>query len=174
MSSQLSVAQILANLETQIAEHRAKEAFHAQQEVLHREQRAVHAGELEAMIRHYEAFKATAEAAAEIAARVAPPAPPPPPKEEPLPAKALRSKLVARVVMSMPEGEAFKPSGVAAEVNRRFGKALKKPVDSRLASSALLRMLADGRIRLVQRGTAHRESVYTRGPSPGPARTDLP
>src|SRR5215213_5895068 len=100
VSSQLSVAQILANLETQIAEHREKEAFHAQQEVLHREQRAVHAGEFEAMIRHYEAFKVTAEAAAEIAARVAPPAPPPPPKEEPLPAKALRSKLVARVVMS--------------------------------------------------------------------------
>lgn len=78
VSSQLSVAQILANLEARIAEHREKEAFHAQQEVLHREQRAVHAGELEAMIRHYEAFKVTAEAAAEIAARVAPPAPPPP------------------------------------------------------------------------------------------------
>lgn len=163
MSSQLSVAQILANLEAQIAEHRKKEAFHAEQEVLHREQRAVHAAELETMIRHYEAFKATAGAVAEIASRVAPPAPPPPPKEEPLPAKAPRSKLVARVVMSMPEGEPFKPSGVAAEVNRRYGKALKKPVDSRLASSVLLRMLANGQVRLVERGTAHRESAYTRG-----------
>lgn len=163
MSSQLSVAQILANLEARIAEHREKEAFHAEQEVLHREQRAAHAAELEAMIRHYEAFKATAGTVAEIAARVAPPAPPPPPKEEPLPTKAPRSKLVARVVMAMPEGMPFKPSGVAAEVNRRYGKALKKPVDSRLASSALLRMLANGQIRLVERGAAHRESVYTRG-----------
>lgn len=163
MSSQLSVAQILENLEAQMALHREKEAFHAEQEVFHREQRAPHAAELEAMARHYEAFKASAGSAAEIAARVAPPPPPPPPKEEPLPVKALRSKLVARVVASLPEGETFKPSSLAAEVNRRFGKALKKPVDSRLASSALLRMLADGRVRLVQRGTAHRESVYTRG-----------
>lgn len=162
MSSQLSVAQILANLEGQMALHREKEAFHAEQEVVHREQRAVHAAELETMARHYEAFKTSAGAAAEMAARLAPPAPPPPPKEEPLPDKAVRSKLVARVVASLPAGEVFKPSGVAAEVNRRFGKALKKPVDLRLASSALLRMLADGRVRLVQRGTAHRESVYTK------------
>lgn len=159
MSSKLSVAQILASLETKMAFHREREAFHAGQEALHRDQRTAHAAELENVARHYEAFKTAAGSAAEIAARPGSPAP----QEELSPGKpVVRSKLAARVVAELPAGETFTPSRIAAEVNRRFGKALKKPADSRLSSAALLRMLADGRVRLVQRGTAHRESVYTK------------
>jgi hypothetical protein len=39
VSSQLSVAKVLANLEAQMAFHKEREAFHAEQEVFHRGQR---------------------------------------------------------------------------------------------------------------------------------------
>ncbi len=161
MSSQLSVAQVLANLETQMKLLRDQETHHAGQEAFHREQRAVHAAEYETVARHYEAFKASAGSAAEIAARVAPPEPR---REEPLPPlkPAMFSRLVARAVLEMPAGESFTPTRIAAEVNRRYPRELRKPIDSRLASTALRRLLAEGKVRLVRKGTAHRETVYAR------------
>ena len=162
MSSQLSVAQVLANLEEQMRFHREREAQHAEQEALHRDQRAVHAAEYETVARHYEAFKASAAGAAEIAARSGVPAPPP---AEPLPPlrPVLPSRLVARAVYEMPAGETFVPSRIAVEVNRRYSRELRKPIDSRLASTALRRLRDQGEIRLVTKGTAHREAVYARG-----------
>ena len=161
MSSELSVAQVLANLEAQMRFHREQEAHHAGQEVFHREQRAVHAAEYETVARHYEAFKASASGAAEIAARRK--APEPPPAEPPWPSgPSLPSRLVARVVEEMPAGETFSPSRIADEVNRRYSRELRKPIDSRLASTALRRLLAYGEIRRVEKGTAHREAIYTR------------
>jgi hypothetical protein len=161
VSSQLSVAQVLANLEAQMKLLRDKEAHHAGQEAFHREQRAVHAAEYETVARHYEAFKASAGGAAEIASRFAAPEPP---REEPLPPlkPALPSRLVARAVLEMPAGESFAPTRVAAEVNRRYPRELRKPIGSRLASTALRRLLAEGKVRLVQKGTAHREAIYAR------------
>src|SRR3954470_21625842 len=95
MSSELSVAQVLAKLEAQMAYHREREAHHAEQESFHQEKRAHHAAEYETVAHHYDAFKATAGAAAEIAVRStvpAPPEPPPPaPVEEEPPAKILLS-----------------------------------------------------------------------------------
>jgi hypothetical protein len=162
MSSQLSVAQVLANLEEQMRFHREREEEHAAQEAFHRDQRAVHAAEHETVARHYEAFKASAAGAAEIAARSGVPAPPPP--EEPQrPLKpVLPSRLVARAVAEMPADATFAPSRIAAEVNRRYSRELRKPIDSRLASTALRRLLAQGKVRVVAKGTAHREAVYSR------------
>ncbi len=161
MSSQLSVAQVLANLEAQMKLLRDKETHHAGQEAFHREQRAVHAAEYETVARHYEAFKASAGGAAEIASRFAAPEPP---REEPLPPlkPALPSRLVARAVLEIPAGESFAPTRVAAEVNRRYPRELRKPIGSRLASTALRRLLAEGKVRLVRKGTAHREAIYAR------------
>jgi hypothetical protein len=68
VSSELSVAKVLANLEVQMTLHRESEAYHAQQEIFHCEQ-------------------------------------------------------------------VFGPSWIAAEVNRRFSRALPKPLDVRLASA---------------------------------------
>jgi hypothetical protein len=162
MSSQLSVAQVMASLEEQMRFHREREAEHAEQEAFHRDQRAVHAAEYETVARHYEAFKASAAGAAEIAARSGVPAPAP---AEPLPPlkPVLPSRLVARAVAEMPAGETFVPSRIASEVNRRYSRELRKPIDSRLASTALRRLMAQGEIRLVRKGTAHREAVYARG-----------
>src|SRR5215213_7114696 len=47
MSPGLSIADIVARLEAQLAVHQEKEAFHAGQEALHREQRSIHAAEVE-------------------------------------------------------------------------------------------------------------------------------
>jgi hypothetical protein len=163
VSERLSVAEILANLEAQMAHHQEQQALHTERETFHREQAAVHAAEYEVVARHYEAFKATAGAAAEIAARTASPAPAPPPEDSLPPGKpVLRSRLVSRVMEDIPAGQTFTASRLADEVNRRFGKALRKPADARLVSAALRRKLANGTIRLVQPGTAHREAVYTR------------
>ncbi len=148
MSSQLSVAQVLASLEEQMRFHREQEEQHAAQEAFHREKRAHHAAEHETVARHYEAFKASASAAAEIAARSGVPSPPPE-----VPAAALKpqlpSRLVARAVAEMPAGEPFAPSRIAAEVNRRYSRELRRPIDSRLASTAIRRLMDQGRVRLV-------------------------
>lgn len=168
MSAEFSVAQILANLEAQMALLREKEEHHAKEEAFHREQRALHAAEYETVAKHYEAFKASAGGAAEIAARKMVPAPdpapePPPRPEPPAPLKqVMASRLVARLVREMPVGERFTPSQVAREVNRRYPRELRKLIDSRAASTVLRRLLAEGAVQLVQKGTAHREAVYTR------------
>lgn len=162
MSSQLSVAQVLASLEEQMRFHRGQEEQHAAQEAFHREKRAHHAAEHETVARHYEAFKASASAAAEIAARSGVPSPPPEAQAAALKPQ-LPSRLVARAVAEMPAGEPFAPSRIAAEVNRRYSRELRRPIDSRLASTAIRRLMDQGRVRLVQKGTAHREAVYARG-----------
>jgi hypothetical protein len=157
LSTELSVAQILANLEAQMRLHQEREAHHAAQEAFHREHRALHATEYETIARHYEGFKASAGSAAEIAARpiaLAEPAPEAPTK------KVQPSRLVARAVAEMPAGESFTPTRIAGEVNRRYREELRQLIDSRLASTALRRLLAEGRLRLIQKGTAHREAVY--------------
>jgi hypothetical protein len=161
LSSQLSVAQILASLEAEMALHLDREAHHAQQEEFHREQRAVHAAEYATVAKNYEAFKATAGIAAEVAARFVA-ASSPPPKEKPKPVKkSLPSRLVTRWVEEVPAGQVFSSSQVAQEVNERYGRELRKPLDSRLTSTALRRLAFQGYLRVVQKGTAHREATYT-------------
>ena len=163
MSERLSVAEILAHLERQMAFHQQQKALHTEQEVFHREQAALHDAEYEVVTRHFEAFKATAGAAAEIAARTASPAPVAPPEDALPPGKpVIRSRLAARVVERLPAGQTFTASWLAAEVNRRFGHAFRRPVDSRLVGAALRRMAANGTARVVQPGTSHRETVYAK------------
>jgi sulfur carrier protein ThiS len=167
LSAEFSVTQILASLEAQMEFHREREAHHAEQEVVHREQRATHAAEYENVAKNYEAFKSTAGGAAEIAARtvVPAPAPAPEPREEPPqgPVKPrLFVDLVAWLVQELPAGEVFQASRVATEVNRRYPRQLSKPMDTPLASVCLRRLLRQGAVRLVKKGTAHHEALYTR------------
>jgi hypothetical protein len=160
LSAELSVTRILATLEAQMKLHQEREAHHAAQEAFHRDLRTTHAAEYATISQHYEAFKASAESAAEIASRAAafPELQPQgPPTKFPLP-----SRLVARAVAAQPAGESFTPSRIAQEVNRRYRNELRKPLGSRLASTALRRLLAEGQVRLVQKGAPHHEAVYTR------------
>jgi hypothetical protein len=159
MSTKLSVAEILANLEKKLAFHREQEALHTQQEAHHRQQRAVHTAEIENVAQHLEAFKTVALSAAELAT---PPPASPLPEETDLGPRPLISKLITRVVASWPAGETLTASSVAAEVNRRYPGKLKRRVDARLASVTLRRLRDDGRLRLAREGKAHHEAIYTK------------
>lgn len=167
-SARLSVAEVLTNLEEQMASHREKEAHHAEQEIFHREQRALHVAELERVAQHYEAFKAVAGSAVELAVRSIPAAPEPADREarldEILPpgSPILRSRLVIRLAEQQPADSVFSASSLAAEVNRRFGSAFKKPASARLAAAALRRLCANGILRVVMPGTPHHEARYAR------------
>ena len=159
MSSELSLSQILAALEAKIASHREKEAHHAEQEVFNREQRALQAAELAASQEHYEALKAVAGPAAEIVASFTPA---PPKRVEEIPSTTVRSKLVSQVVASLPAAEVFSPARISTELNRRYGKHLRRPASPRMVSNALRRLLAEGEVRLVQQGGPYHEALYTK------------
>ena len=162
MSKSLSVAQMLANLEARIAALRERRAFHAEQEAYHRDQLALHDAELQKIVERFEAFKAAADAAEEVAL-------PPIPAvqaEEPIPNfgnRPMMSRLVARVVESWPAGEELGARSVAAEVNRLYQGALKKPVSPETVSVTLRRLRDARRIQQVRPGKAQYEALYVRG-----------
>ena len=170
MSTAFSVAEVLAKLEQRIAHHRQQADFHAQQEVHHREQSAFHVAELKKVTEHFEAFKATALPAAELAGQGA--APPQPVKEEVeddrdfIGKRILASRLVARAADRMADGTTFGASQVAAETNRRYRDKLRRPIDVRAVSVTLRRLQAAGRLRLVRKGKANHEALYTKPSRP--------
>src|SRR4051812_26842595 len=103
MASNLSIAQMLTELEGQIKHHREQEEHHTRQEVFHREKRALHATALATAQDRFAAFQAAAAAAGELVEHhKAASAPSPPPPEEEIPAGKRRpvGRLVARVVES--------------------------------------------------------------------------
>jgi hypothetical protein len=166
VSSRLSIEDVLAKLEKEMAFHKEQADHHAEREAFHRDQRASHTAEYESVAKHYEAFKSTAGAAADIAARVAaaePPKPPPPPPQPAAPVTPQPPhKLVARLVKELPAGETYTPAKIAAEVNRRYPRELKKPLKTPAVSTILRRMAESRRLRLVQPGGAHQQAVYTK------------
>lgn len=163
MSSKMSVAEIVTNLEKRLAFHRQQAAFHKEQEAVHRGQHEAHEAEAGKVAAHLESFRAVAGAAAELAAP--PPAPPLPEEPDPGP-RPLTSHLVTRVVKSQSEGEPFGATKIAAEVNRRYAGKLRRPVDGRLASVTLRRLHNDGQIHLVREGKPFHEALYSRGKRP--------
>jgi hypothetical protein len=164
MSKTLSVSDMLANLEARISHHRERREIHARQEAHHREQCAFHDAELAKILERYDAFKAAADAASDYAH---------PPEtedlrqtEEELPRFGNRprvSSLIARVVETRPEGEAFGARAVADEVNRLYGDKLDKPVQPADASTVLRRLSKARKIRKVRQGKAAQEGLYVRG-----------
>jgi hypothetical protein len=165
MTTDASLASILANLESQIAMHREQKEVHAQQETFHREQKELHAAELEALIQNFETLRAAAAKALDLAARsgVALPPPVPAPFPDPDPGRKPRlSRMVSLVVASWPAGQPFGTSGVTAEVHRRYKERLRKPPNSRMVSMHLRRLLAAGKLAAVRDGRPHHEALYTR------------
>ncbi|MFP5246515.1 MAG: hypothetical protein ACLGH0_07450, partial [Thermoanaerobaculia bacterium] len=80
MSVNLSIAQMMAQLEARVAHHERQQALHSEQEALHRDKAAFHKAQLEAARAHLEAFRTAAVAAGELLVRdtsVAVPAPGP-------------------------------------------------------------------------------------------------
>ena len=162
MSRNLSVAQMLANLEARIAFHQERRTFHAEQEAHHGEQLAFHDAELKKVQERFEAFKAAADAASEVAA---PPARETPEKPEEIPYfgnRPMLSRLVARVAETRPQGEPFGARVIAEEVNRRYRDVLRKPATPALVSVALRRLSIAGRLRQIRPGKALYEALYER------------
>ena len=160
MSSYLPIAEVLKRLEEEIAAVRAKEAFHAQHEASHREQRTALAAELEDLTRRYEAFKASATEAVDVAVRLrgAPEG-----EEDPGVAGRLTlPRLVARIVEGIKPSMYFVPGWVAAEINRRFGKRLRRPTNRRLVSIVLRRMVQKGQLYVYRPGRSHQQARYMR------------
>ena len=161
MNTKFSKEELLAHFQTQMAFHKTQESHHAGQEAFHREQKERHATEHETVARHFAAFQETAEVAFEIASRMTPVS------ETALQGLApgkpvIRSRLVAKVLEEIPQGEVFGAAQLAAEINRRFSKALRKPANAQLVSAALRRLHANGLVQKVREGSGRTEALYTR------------
>jgi hypothetical protein len=159
MNPNLSIAQVLADLGAQIASHEEREAFHTGQETFHRSQRELHEGELARLRQRYEGFKTAAQAAGEEVRRGTSLLPAPADAEADR--RSTLSKLVARLIDQKGETEQF---ALAQEINDRYAKRLRNPARTRSVSVTLRRLLAEGRVRLIEEGRAFHEAVYTRGP----------
>jgi hypothetical protein len=160
METVLSVAAILSSLEAQIAEQRAQEALHAEREAFHRGSRERHAAELERLVQHFEAFKASAASAAELAGRR--PAAPPPDDSLPPGHKVSINKLVVKVIEGKGLQEPFGPREIAGEINRRFGGKLKKQVEVPQVSVSLRWLASTQRVFRLEKGRPHSGSQYVR------------
>lgn len=159
MSTKLSIAEVLVDLEAQIAELEKLDAFHAEREEFHRGQRADCAGKLAKIRTKYEAFQAAASDVAEVVRKraSAPPAAP-----EDTGARSTVSKLVARIVAGKREDERFTASELAEEINRRFPKSLRQPAAPRPVAMALRRLAEQGEAREEQKGKPFHEAVYAK------------
>ncbi len=164
MSTRLSVDQVIANLEKRLAFHQMHQTTHARQEALHREQREFHEAEIEKLRQGLESFRGLLPVVNDLAKPLPEPSPESAlPTGEDLPAgRLLASRLVRLIVQSPGFAEPFGPTSVAAEINRRFAHRLKKPVDRRMVSNVLRRLLAEGAIAAVREGKAFQEAQYVR------------
>jgi hypothetical protein len=164
MSSKISVADILANLESRAAFHREREVFHAGQEEQHREERERHAAELERVRHNLDAFRTASASAVEIIqqSQSQEPEAPAPQVDSPVTGKLMVSRAIRAVVANWKEGEPFGATAVAAEVNRRFADRLRRLVGTRAASDVLRRMSRSRLIQQVRPGKALSEALYTR------------
>jgi hypothetical protein len=166
MSSELSVARVLAKLEARATLHREQQAFHAQQEAHHREQRALHEAELEKVQANLEAFRSAAAMAVDLATQTA--AEPPTSIDiESGWGRLMVSRMIRVVVDSqVAGGEPFGGADIAEEANKRFADRLRRPIDSRTAGDILRRMWAEKRIHRLRVGKPFYEALYGKGARP--------
>lgn len=162
MSKNLSVAQILADLETQIAHFEAQGPFHARQEAFHRAEKERCESELAKLRERYEAFKAASAAAGEVVQRGKGPGSPALGVEKDDGRPTSTTNLIAWVISAKADGDRFGATAVAQEINTRFAKRLRQPVNVRSVSVALSRMASQGLVKIIREGKAHHETLYSR------------
>jgi hypothetical protein len=168
MSSELSVARVLAKLEARAAHHQEQQAFHAGQEAHHREQKALHEAELETVKQNLESFRSVAATAVDLATQAAAE----PPSSTSLDIESEYGRLmVSRMIRVVVEsqaigGEPFGGADIAEEVNKRFADRLRRPIDSRTAGDVLRRMRLEKRIHLLRLGKPFYEALYGQGARP--------
>jgi hypothetical protein len=172
MSSNLSIAAALAQMEAKIAYHKqqqehhtAQEAHHAERQAFHAGQKVLHEAEHRKAIERHEAFKAASAGIGEMLADVKPASPFPASPAEDVAAEGWGwlSRLMNRVIEGKKPDEVFGASAIIAEIYARWGEKLKRRIEPRSASAALRRWAAMGRLRLVRDGRSYSESLYRRG-----------
>jgi len=164
MKTNRSIGEVLANLEAQAAFHREREAFHAGHEATHREHRTAHAAELKEILRRLEAFRSAAGDAVDFADRQGAASSMQGREEEDVgtPSRPKVHTMLEKVIEEKGADESFGPAGLTAEVNRRFGRRLRRPVKAGQVSTALRRLERKGIVRLVREGKPHWEALYVR------------
>lgn len=168
MRSNRTIAEIVASLESQLAFYREKEELHARHETFHREKRTDFAAEREKIERNLEAFGTAAAGALDLAERtLARPAEDDDSRDLGSASNPRLGKMVELILDGKGLEERFGPAGLSAEVNRRFGKRLRRPVDSRQVSVVLRRLHRLRRIHLIRPGRPHWEALYSRQPPAG-------
>jgi len=163
MKSNRTISEIVASLDSQLAVYREKEELHARQEAFHREQRTQYAAEREKIERSLEAFGTAATSALDLADRtLARPAKDDGAADLGSASNPRLGKMVEMVLADKGRDERFGPVSLSEEVNRRFAKRLRRPVDSRQISVVLRRLHRLGRIHLIRPGRPHWEALYSR------------
>lgn len=157
----LSVPEIIASLEKQVAAHRKQEEKHAEQEAFHREKRQAHAAELEALTKRLEDFRAAAAAALDLAVREPAGVPVAQTEEDYGPASRPNlAKMVRRVLTDLGPNHSVGASWIASEINRRFGSRLRRQASERQISAVLRRLQRQGEVQLRRAGRPHHEARY--------------
>jgi hypothetical protein len=162
MSKNLSVAEILAGLEAQISYFETQVPFHARQEAVHRGERERCEAELATLRERYEAFKTASAAAGEVVNRGRKTDGPRLKVEKDDGRPTSTRNLIHGVVSAKAEGDTFGAAAVAQEVNQRFAKRLRQPVNVRSVSVTLSRLASEGILKVVREGKAHHEALYSR------------
>jgi hypothetical protein len=163
MRKQLSVEEIVAALEAEVAVHQERSAYHAQHEAFHREKRSQHDSALEAATRRLEELRAVSAAALELVRHRISSASPPEEGMDIGPAsKPHLTEVLKTIVADLRETQHFGPRWLAAEINRRFGDRLRKPVTARQMSDVCRRLTRIGRLRQVREGKGRYESRFAR------------
>ena len=163
MRKQWSVEEIVAALEAEVAVHRERSTHHAEQEAFHREKRSHHETALEAASRRLEEFRTVSAAALEMVGHLLPAAGPAGEGPDIGPASKPRlTRLLKTIVAELGPNQHFGPGWLAAEVNRRYGDRLRKPVTSRQMSDVCRRLTRTGHLRQVREGKGRYESRFVR------------
>jgi hypothetical protein len=162
MSRNRSAAEVLAGLEAQISHFEAQIPFHARQEEFHRAERERCEGDLAGLRERYEAFKAASAAAGEVVQRTKDSGRRAPVVEKDDGPPTSTRDLIALVAATKAPGDSFGPTAMAQEVNARFSKRLRQPVNVRSVSVAMSRLAAEKVLKIVREGKAHHEALYSR------------
>jgi len=168
MSSNLSVAEMLAHLQKKIAYHKEQQDAHAKQEAAFAEKRALHEAEHRKAVERFEALSAASSAAGELLVDIKPAASRSAAEEVRIGGWHWIAKLLEREIETKEPGEVFGATALIDEINKLWGSKLRHEIDLRSAQGALRRWARKGRLDVVRAGTSHHESLYQK-----PRKTDV-